>query len=72
MFLEWKASQIPSSSLWVHGKRQFIPGPYAFTKTETFPFVAGAGKSVFWYVKLSEILSLGTYSVGQLHNHQGH
>ena len=51
-FSEWKASEVPSSSLWIHGKRPFISSSYAFSETENFFIVAGAGKSVFWYVKL--------------------
>ena len=48
MFSEWKASEDPSSSLWIHGKRSLIPTFNAFTETECLVFVAGAGKSVFW------------------------
>ena len=51
-FSEWKASEVPSSSLWIYGKRLLILTSYAFSETEIFLFVAGAGKSVFWYVKL--------------------
>jgi hypothetical protein len=50
MFSEWKASEAPSSSMWIHGKRSSMPSFYAFTETESLVFVAGAGKSVFWYV----------------------
>ena len=69
-FSEWKASEAPSSLLWVHGKRLLIRSPYAFAEAEIIFFVVGAGKSVFWYVKLL-ILSSETYCVGQFHNHRG-
>jgi hypothetical protein len=36
------------------------------------PFVAGAGKSVLWYVNFSIFLSPRTYGVDQLRNHPGH
>ena len=51
-FSEWKASETPSSPLWVHGKRPSILFSYALLRLNLFLFVAGAGKSVFWYVKL--------------------
>jgi hypothetical protein len=51
-FSEWRAF-IPGSLLWVHGKRSFLPSSYAFSETDRFFLVAGAGKGVFWYVKLS-------------------
>ena len=50
-FLEWKASKAPTSCLWIHGKRASMSSSYAYTETECFLVVAGAGKSVFWYVK---------------------
>ena len=30
-FLEWKASEAPSSSLWIHGKRALISSSFTFT-----------------------------------------
>src|SRR5260370_37908255 len=50
-FSEWKTSNVPGSFLWVHGKRVLIPSSYALVEAEIFIFVAGAGKSVLWYVK---------------------
>jgi hypothetical protein len=35
----------------------------AFAEIESFPFVAGAGKSVFWYVKPFDFPRLGIYRV---------
>ena len=50
-FLEWRMCEVPSSLLWVHGKRSLIPGFCGPTETNIlFGFPAGAGKSVFWYV----------------------
>ena len=52
MFSEWRTSAVPSLLLWVHGKRLFIPSFCDPTGTKSiFGFAAGAGKSVFWYVK---------------------
>ena len=51
-FSEWKVSEALSSLLWVHGKRSWILGSGAFQRLRCFFFVAGAGKSVFWCVKL--------------------
>jgi hypothetical protein len=51
MISEWKASGL-SSLLWVHGKRQFSPSTYSFAETDGFPPIAGAGKSVLWFVNL--------------------
>src|SRR5216684_4652897 len=56
-FSAWKTSYVPSSFLWVHGKRALITSSYALVESKTFVFVAGAGKSVFWYVKLLMFLS---------------
>jgi hypothetical protein len=60
---EWKDSG-PSSLLWINGKRQLSPSAYIFVETDTLPrsVIAGAGKSVLWYVKLSIFLVLRTYS----------
>ena len=57
MFSEWKTSDSPSSSLWIYGKRSFMSIFYAFVETEHFSLVAGAGKSVFWYVRRLGIFS---------------
>ena len=71
-YSEWRTSEVPSSLLWVHGKRLLISvfcGPrdlYMF-----FVFAAGAGKSVFLYVKSFVSISK-TYPVHQLHNHRRH
>jgi hypothetical protein len=56
MFSEWKSSQ-RSSLLWIHGKRQSLLGRYAFIKTDEYLLIAGAGKSVFWYVNPFDISS---------------
>jgi hypothetical protein len=59
-FLEWKTSEVPGSLLWVHGKRLLIPSSCGSTETKYCPFfgfAAGAGKSVFWYVKFFIFLS---------------
>ena len=32
-FSEWRMSEVPSSLLWVHGKRQLIPGSCGSTET---------------------------------------
>jgi hypothetical protein len=71
-FLEWKASEAPSSSLWIHGKRPLISISYAFQRLKFFVFVAGAGKSVFWFVKLLIFLSRELIVFDQLRNHRGH
>ena len=48
---EWKASG-RSSLLWIHGKRQLLFITYTVVGTDALPiFIAGAGKSVLWYVK---------------------
>src|SRR6266852_1885007 len=52
-FPEWKTSEVPSSLLWIHGKRLLFPA-FAVQQGLIFfflGFAAGAGKSVFWYVK---------------------
>ena len=53
MFSEWKDSG-PSSLLWLHGKRQSpLPTTLTHSQADGFPisvFIAGAGKSVIWYV----------------------
>ena len=53
-YLEWRTSEVPSSLLWVHGKRLLFPSFCGLTETEYcfFGFAAGAGKSVFWYMRL--------------------
>jgi hypothetical protein len=56
-FSAWKTSDVPSSVLWVHGKRALISSSYALVESGILGFVAGAGKSVFWYVKLVMFLS---------------
>jgi hypothetical protein len=50
-FSEWKWSG-PISLLWIHGKCSLSPALTLFIETDGFPFVAGAGKSVLWYVEL--------------------
>ena len=50
-FPEWRLSEVPGSLLWVHGKRLFIPSFCGLQRLNHFWFAAGAGKSVFWYVK---------------------
>jgi len=73
-FPEWRTSEVPGSLLWVHGKRLLIPIFCGSTDTKIFlffGFVAGAGKSVFWYVKFSTFIP-GTYGVPQLHDHRRH
>ena len=69
-FSNWKSSEAPGSLLWVHGKRPcLVLKPF---KTLKFPFLAGAGKSVLWYVELFVFLSTRTYRAGQFRNHRGH
>ena len=71
-FSEWRTSEVPGSLLWVHGKRLSTPRFYDSTEAKTFfffDFAAGAGKSVFWYVRFCISIS-GTYRVCQLHNHR--
>ena len=47
---EWMESG-PSSLLWIHGKRQWCcPASTLTQRLMVFVFVAGAGKSVIWYV----------------------
>ena len=62
-YSEWKASKAPGSLLWVHGKRPLRQFLVARSETDISIFVAGAGKSVLWYVKLFIFLS-GTHRVG--------
>jgi len=42
--------------------------PSTFVETNNCPFVAGAGKSVFWYVYFV-IYFLGAYAVVQFYDH---
>jgi hypothetical protein len=56
-FSEWKLSG-PSSLLWVHGKRELPPNVFYFVELMVTPSVAGAGKSVLWYVIASHTLTL--------------
>ena len=52
-FPEWRTSEVRGSLLWVHGKRLSITS-FAIQQRLNyllFDFAAGAGKSVFWYVK---------------------
>jgi hypothetical protein len=46
-FSEWKASDAPSSLLWVYGKRPLIPSSFSFAETELFRFRSGRGKKRF-------------------------
>jgi hypothetical protein len=50
-FPEWKMSEVPSSLLWVHGKR-LLNLSFAVQQRLNILFgsTAGAGKSVFWFV----------------------
>ncbi len=64
-FLDWKTSDVLGSLLWVHGKRALIPNSFALVEAEILFFVAGAGKSVLWYVKIltffsGELIELGS------------
>ena len=71
-FPEWRTSEVPGSLLWVHGKRLLNPSFSGLKKTKfCFGFAAGAGKSVFWYVKFYISIS-GTYRVRQLYSHRRH
>ena len=38
MFSKWKASEAPSSLLWVHGKRPLMPSSYTLAETDFFFF----------------------------------
>jgi hypothetical protein len=49
-FSEWKVSN-SGSLLWIHGKRPLKPNSPAYVISDGFPLVAGAGKSVLWYVE---------------------
>jgi hypothetical protein len=55
-FSEWKVSET-SSLLWINGKRARSSSLSVFTELMVFFIVAGAGKSVLWYVPLSIFLS---------------
>ena len=70
-FLKWRSSG-PSSLLWIHGKRQLPPSRYAFAETDKYylSFVAGAGKSVLWYVNFRYFV-MRTYGVCQFYRHRG-
>ena len=46
-FSEWKASEVQSSSLWIHGKRPLIPTCYAFRKLK-IPSSQRAQEKVFF------------------------
>jgi hypothetical protein len=73
-YSEWRTSEVPSSLLWVHGKRLFIPSSYGSTETKFsfFGFAAGAGKSVFWYVKYFIFPTRELIEFDQLYNHRRH
>jgi hypothetical protein len=45
-FSEWKASEAPSSLLWVHGKRPLMSRSYVFAEADFF-FRSGRGKKCF-------------------------
>ena len=66
---EWKAPG-PGSLLWIHGKRQFAAWLLLFRISDNVLFIAGAGKSVLWFVDPS-VFSSRTYAVDQFHNHRG-
>ena len=53
-FLDWTGNASgPSSLLWLHGKRELLLALKFSQRLIDFPFlVAGAGKSVLWYVNL--------------------
>lgn len=72
-FLDWKASD-SEPLLWIHGKRSSKPNSYVFVKSDCFffPFVAGAGKSILWFVINSTSLFRKPYPVCQFHNHPGY
>ena len=67
-FSQWKASEAHSSLLWVHGKRSLMLSYYVFAETETFR--SGRGKKCSLVRQTFDIPVLGTYCVGQLHNHR--
>ena len=62
-YLKWKASKAPSSSLWIHGKRASISSSSAYTETECFLVVAGAGKKCFLVCQTYDIPILRAYRV---------
>ena len=69
-FSEWKVSEDPSCLLWVHGKRSLMPIFCVYVETEVYLFIkSGRGKKRFLVCQISGIPGLGTYRVGQLHNH---
>jgi hypothetical protein len=51
-FKQWKSSKPKDSLLWVHGKRVSIFLPSRFD-CSCSPYVAGSGKSVLWFVFLT-------------------
>jgi hypothetical protein len=63
-FAEWKASESPSSSLWIHGKRPSIPNSYAFKETEMFHFRSWSGKKRILVRQTFDISISGTHRVG--------
>ena len=50
-FSEWKWSET-DSVLWIHGKRSLSPAFFTIVETDSFPLLAGAGKTILWYVDL--------------------
>jgi hypothetical protein len=51
-FSEWKWFKT-SSLLWIHGKRSLLPAFSAIVETDSLSFLAGAGKTILWYVDFS-------------------
>jgi hypothetical protein len=64
MFSKWKWSKT-SSLLWINGKRLLSPAFSAIVGTDV-SLVAGAGKTILWYVDFSIFSSWesGPYCVG--------
>lgn len=67
-FWNGKLSQ-SSLVLWIHGKCEYSPSASALAEIDGPPlFVAGAEKSVLWYVDLLKFCFDGL-DVGQLNDH---
>ena len=57
---EWKSS-VSNSHLWIHGKRACLSISCFQLLRRGFLFVAGAGKSILWYISLFKNLSRGSW-----------
>ena len=46
-FSEWKWSET-DSVLWIRGKRSLSPAFSTIVETDSFPLLAGSGKTILW------------------------